>query len=176
MHLRYALLALLAEGEAHGYELLKRFNRRLGPFWQPNIGQVYQLLHELERRGLAARRDEAKGTRLRRLFRLTTRGERALATWLARRPGWPPPLRAEIFVRFLAAEREGTAALLAQLERQEVEYRRYLALVHEERAQPDASLTGRLAREAAVTHAEAQLRWLTRCRELLTAGGVQLAG
>ena len=50
MHLRYALLALLGEGEAHGYELLKRFNRRIGPFWHPNIGQVYQLLHELERR------------------------------------------------------------------------------------------------------------------------------
>ena len=41
MHLRYALLALLGEGEAHGYELLKRFNRRIGPFWHPNIGQVH---------------------------------------------------------------------------------------------------------------------------------------
>ena len=40
MHLRYALLALLGEGEAHGYELLKRFNRRIGPFWHPNIGLV----------------------------------------------------------------------------------------------------------------------------------------
>ena len=30
MHLRYALLALLAEGEAHGYELLKRF-KLFGP-------------------------------------------------------------------------------------------------------------------------------------------------
>jgi len=40
MHLRYALLALLGEGEAHGYELLKRFNGRIGPFWHPNIGQV----------------------------------------------------------------------------------------------------------------------------------------
>ncbi len=35
MHLRYALLALLGEGEAHGYELLKRFNRRIGPFQRP---------------------------------------------------------------------------------------------------------------------------------------------
>ena len=46
MYLRYALLALLAEGEAHGYRLLKLFNQRLGPFWHPNIGQVYQLLHD----------------------------------------------------------------------------------------------------------------------------------
>jgi DNA-binding PadR family transcriptional regulator len=32
MHLRYALLALLADGEAHGYRLLKAFNHA-GPFW-----------------------------------------------------------------------------------------------------------------------------------------------
>ena len=48
MSLRYALLALLGEGEAHGYQLLKRFTAQLGPFWHPNIGQVYQLLRDLE--------------------------------------------------------------------------------------------------------------------------------
>jgi DNA-binding PadR family transcriptional regulator len=169
MHLRYALLALLVEGEAHGYQLLKRFNQRLGPFWHPNIGQVYQLLHELERRGLVARRDDASGTRLRRLFRLTARGDRALRTWLARRPAWPPPLRDEIFVRFLAAERQGADALLGQLARQEAEYRRYLALVHEEAARPGQSVTRRLTHEAALSHADAHLRWLARCRELLVA-------
>ncbi len=99
MHLRYALLALLGEGEAHGYELLKRFNQRIGPFWHPNIGQIYQLLHELERRGFVARRDDGAGTRARRVFRLTPRGRRALDTWLTRRPAWPAPLRDEIFVR-----------------------------------------------------------------------------
>src|SRR5438132_3395658 len=134
MHLRYALLALLAEGEAHGYQLLKLFNQRLGPFWHPNIGQVYQLLHELERRGLVARRDQRVGPRLRRIFRLTTRGERALRTWLTRRPAWPPPLRDEIFIRLLAVERDGPRALLDQLARQEIEYRRYLDLVQTETA------------------------------------------
>src|SRR5213083_389230 len=173
MHLRYALLALLGEGEAHGYELLKRFNRRIGPFWHPNIGQVYQLLHELERRGLVVRRDEGAGSRARRIFRLTPRGERALGSWLARRPGWPAPLREEIFVRLLAAERRGHAALLAQIERQEIEYHRYLSLVREQAARPDASVTRRLAHEAALGQAEAHLRWLARCRALL--GGSQLA-
>ena len=169
MNLRYALLALLADGEAHGYQLLKRFNERLGPFWHPNIGQVYQLLHDLERRGLVSRRDDAGGVRLRRLFRLTRRGERALETWLARRPAWPPPLRDEIFIRCLAAERTGVHALLGQLERQEAEYRRYLSLVEEESARPALSVTRRLAHEAARAQAECHLTWLARCRELLTA-------
>src|SRR5437867_8006178 len=110
MHLRYALLALLAEGEAHGYQLLKLFNQRLGPFWHPNIGQVYQLLHELERRGLVVRRDEGADSPARRAFRLTPRGARALGTWLTRPPTWPAPLRDGIFVRLLAAERRGHAA------------------------------------------------------------------
>ena len=114
------------------------------------------------------RRDERAGTRLRRLFRVTARGERALRTWLTRRPGWPPPLRDEIFVRLLAAEREGTDALTAQLERQEAEYRRYLVLIDEEaHVRPGAPLTRRLAHAAARDHAEAHLRWLAGCRALL---------
>lgn len=175
MHLRYALLALLGDGEAHGYQLLKRFTERIGPFWHPNIGQIYQLLHELERRGLVARRDQRAGTRLRRLFRLTPRGERALRTWLTRRPGWPPPLRDEIFVRLLAAEREGSDALARQLERQEAEYRRYLGQIDEAILRPEATLTRRLAHAAARDHAEAHLRWLSRCRAALAADSLPAA-
>lgn len=167
MSLRYALLALLAEGEAHGYQLMKLFSARLGPLWHPNVGQVYQLLRDLERRQLVARRDEPQGTRGRRHFRLTPRGERTLRAWLARRPGWPAPIREEIFVRFLAAERHGADAVRAQVDRQEEEYRRYLALVHEQATCGDASMTRRLAHEAALAHAEANLRWLARCREML---------
>jgi len=169
MPLRYALLALLDEGEAHGYQLVKRFTARLGPFWHPNIGQVYQLLHQLERQRLVVRRDEARGTRARRLFRLSSRGERALRAWLARRPGWPPPLREEIFVRFLAARRHGADAVRLQLDRQEEEYRRYLAVVREEGTRAATSITRRLAHEAALGHVEARLRWLAYCREVLGA-------
>ncbi len=134
---------------------------------QVQNGQVYQLLHELERRGLVERRDEAAGTRVRRVFRLTHRGERALGTWLTRRPAWPPPLRDEILVRLLAAERAGPGALLDQLERQEAEYRRYLLLVREETGRGAASLTRRLADEAVRAQAEAYLGWLARCRSVI---------
>ena len=175
MNLRYALLALLADGEAHGYELLKRFNDRIGRFWHPNIGQVYQLLHELQRRGLVARRDDVAGTRVRHVFRVTARGERALATWLARRPGWPAPLRDEIIVRLLAAERRGPAAVLGQLERQEAEYRRYVSVVQEEASRPGGSVTRRLAHEAVLRQAEAHLHWLAHCRTLLATEGVARA-
>jgi DNA-binding PadR family transcriptional regulator len=167
MHMRYALLALLADGEAHGYRLLQLFHRRIGPFWHPNIGQVYQVLHDLERRGLVGRRDVRTGTRLRRVFRLTARGERALRVWLARRPAWPPPLRDELLIRLLAASRSGREALLEQVGRQESEYRRYVDLVREDAARPSPDVTRRLAQEAATSLAEAYLAWLGRCRTLL---------
>ena len=167
MPLRYALLALLDEGEAHGYQLVKRFTAQLGPFWHPNVGQVYQLLHELERQRLVVRRDEPRGTRARRFFRLTARGERALGAWLARRPGWPPPLREEIFVRFLAARRHGADAVRVQLDRQEEEYRRYLGIIREEGVRAETSVTRRLAHAAALGHVEARLRWLAHCRQVL---------
>jgi DNA-binding PadR family transcriptional regulator len=167
MNMRYALLALLADGEAHGYQLLKEFHRRIGPFWHPNIGQVYQVLHDLEHRSLVARRDERSGTRLRRLFRLTARGQRALRVWLARRPAWPPPLRDELLIRLLAAESAGRDALLEQVGRQEAEYRRYLELVREDAARPSDEVTRRLAQEAATSLTEAYLQWLERCRTVL---------
>ena len=66
----------------------------------------------------------------------------------------------------MAAERHGPSALLAQLERQEAEYRRYLTLVQSE-AVHDAPVTRRLAHEGALGLAEAHLRWLARCRELI---------
>jgi len=175
MSLRFALLALLAEGESHGYRLVKELAARLGPCWHPNVGQVYQLLHELERRGWIVHRLEASAARSRRLFRLTARGDRALQAWLGRRPGWPPPMRDEIFVRVLAAERLGTSAVRAQVDRHEAEYRRYLALLEEQAAGLSGSMARELAHEAALAHAHAHLRWLERCREVLARPAVGVA-
>lgn len=167
MHLRYALLALLAEGEAHGYEILKRFDRRLGPYWHPNIGQVYQLLHELEARGFTRRRDMTVGTRLRRVFRVTERGVRALETWAAHKPGWPPPLRDEIYVRLLAAERQGAGALADQLARQLAAYHRHRDLLAHQAPRAGAPRVRRWIHAAAMTHVAAHVGWIETCRETL---------
>jgi len=164
MHLRYALLALLAEGDAHGYEILKRFERRLGPYWHPNIGQVYQLLNEIEARGFARRRDVTVATRLRRVFHVTERGLRALDTWAARKPGWPAPLRDEIYVRLLAAERHGVAGLIGQLDRQLIAQQRHRELLERQAPRPDAPPVRRWIHVAAITQADAQLVWLADCR------------
>jgi hypothetical protein len=84
-------------------------------------------------------------------------------------------VRDELLVRLLAAEREGSPALLDQIARQEAEYRRYAAVVEEEACRPVGSLTRRLAHEAALGQAEAHLRWLERCRAVLEASAAPAA-
>ncbi len=77
-------------------------------------------------------------------------------------------------VAMLALGRLGSAGLLAQVGRQESEYRRYLATVQAELV-GDASLTRRLAQDAVVSLAEAHVSWLARCRELLIASETRVA-
>ena len=50
---RLALLSLLADGPAHGYELMKRLEERSGGTYQASAGTVYPVLQQLEDEGLA---------------------------------------------------------------------------------------------------------------------------
>ncbi len=45
---RLALLSLLNEGPAHGYELMKRLEERSGGMYQASAGTVYPVLQQLE--------------------------------------------------------------------------------------------------------------------------------
>src|SRR5690349_2837367 len=56
MRVRDALLALLARGPAHGYQLKRDYERLTGnpPI---NIGQIYQTLERLQRDGRVERED-----------------------------------------------------------------------------------------------------------------------
>ena len=52
MSLKHAVLALVAERRGYGYELVQRFEERVGPGWQLNPSAVYPALDQLERGGL----------------------------------------------------------------------------------------------------------------------------
>lgn len=49
--IKYALLELLAERPAHGYELIKQLEERYGGFYRPSPGSVYPTLQMLEEEG-----------------------------------------------------------------------------------------------------------------------------
>lgn len=73
-------LALLAEGPAHGYDLVKRLSARTDGDMRLPAGLVYPILHGLEQDGLIeAVWDNGEQGRRQRVYGLTGRGRQVLA-------------------------------------------------------------------------------------------------
>jgi DNA-binding PadR family transcriptional regulator len=84
--IRLVLLEALLEGDAHGYELIRRLEHRSAGLWRPSAGSVYPTLQLLEEEGLITGRDEAG----KRVFTVTDAG-RAETERIASRPMWEEP-------------------------------------------------------------------------------------
>ena len=72
---RSAVLALLAEGPMHGYQIIQEIARRSGGAWKPSPGSVYPTLQLLDDEGLIS---ASKSHGSKKLFELTDEG-RAVA-------------------------------------------------------------------------------------------------
>jgi PadR family transcriptional regulator, regulatory protein PadR len=84
-HLDLLLLTCVEARELHGYALIEELKRGSeGAFDLPE-GTVYPALHRLERAGLLASRWSLATGRQRRMYRLTSKGRRALEE---RRRAW----------------------------------------------------------------------------------------
>jgi DNA-binding PadR family transcriptional regulator len=69
-NVRAAILALLAERDMHGYEMIQLLAERTNGMWQPSPGSVYPALQLLEDEGLIASQE----TEGKRLYSLTDQG------------------------------------------------------------------------------------------------------
>lgn len=77
-HLDLLLLAVLEDGERHGYAVIEELRRRTGDALDLPEGTIYPALHRLERAGLLTSGwDESSGRR-RRVYALTDRGSGAV--------------------------------------------------------------------------------------------------
>src|SRR5512142_3471237 len=105
MPLKHAVLALIAERRGYGYELVQRFEARVGPGWQLNPSAIYPALDQLERAGLAASTLRRGGTRRspRVVYAPTPAGEAALEAWLGAADAPPDPIRDELHLRLAFA-------------------------------------------------------------------------
>lgn len=180
MSVKYALLGILAEKEHHGYELKCRFDERVGDFWSLNYGQIYTTLDRLEREGLVEWRGEAQPHRPdRKVYRITPKGRRELEEWLSRPVGKTRPLRDELFVKLVFMDRSRPEALLELIAGQkEIYMRRMSALTKRKvelgrRVEKGELLVTDLLIDAALFHAEADLRWLAHCEAKATEAAVR---
>jgi transcriptional regulator len=74
------VLAVLEQGERHGYEIARQIERRSKGAISFYAASLYPMLYRLERRGLIhGRWVEKAGQRRRRHYRLTPAGARVLA-------------------------------------------------------------------------------------------------
>jgi DNA-binding PadR family transcriptional regulator len=72
--MRLYLLALLSEGEQHGYQIIASMRERFGGGYSPSAGTIYPRLRQLEREGLVSSRSESG----RVLYRVTDSGAAVL--------------------------------------------------------------------------------------------------
>ncbi|MFF9480514.1 PadR family transcriptional regulator [Streptomyces sp. NPDC014733] len=161
MSLKHAVLGLLSESPASGYDLMKLFNASLANVWPATQSQVYGELGKLTSAGLAE--VAAHGPRGRKEYAITDEGLAELRHWLAEVPPAGPhrddsllrvfflgvltPLEARTFLLGRAQE---TARLHAELRR-----------VDEETEWDDEMLSvyGRLALEYGLRMTAAQEEW-----------------
>lgn len=162
--LRHALLGLLAEQPASGWDLSQRFEELLGSVWPAGHPQIYGELRRLEDDGLIAL--DSEGPRRRKAYRITPEGLDAVRQWLTsveveHTMRLEPLLRSVFFWLMTPVE------LAAHLER-EITYYETLAQSYRQVAEAkdrgdygDAPQTQslRIAAEAGIRLADALAEW-----------------
>lgn len=170
---KHGILGILAERPRHGYELKTEFDLLTGGLWELNVGQIYSTLERMRKDGLVALEGVDEAGEDRKVYRVTESGLAELAAWLERSPLRPRPLRDEVFVRLWLLLVRDPAAACALIDSQRRIYlqqmvaltRQKIDLAREPRGV--ARLQRQLLLDAALLHAEADLKWLDTCEAKL---------
>ncbi|MEU9980703.1 PadR family transcriptional regulator [Streptomyces sp. NPDC050856] len=167
--MRLPLLALLARGPAHGYELKQDLEQLLGAAYPPtNVGQIYVTLGRLEKSGLIEGEEIAQQSRPnKKTYRLTDAGQEALRAWFEETAD-EPRVRDEFFMKLALAPKTGLADRTALINKQRREYLNTMRNLS--RLAATENRDNRIAHlliEGAMLHLQADLDWLERCQEEL---------
>lgn len=159
-----AVLAILSEAPAHGYQLRAEFEHRTGGAWPLNIGQVYTTLQRLERDGLVRADDPTVDGQV--VHRITRAGRSAAQEWFHDSVDRTKPARDELAMKLALAASLNSIDVGAVIQRQRAASIRALRDLTRlkpaaEAAAESAHVMGwSLALEALVFQTEAEIRWL----------------
>ena len=176
MPLHHAVLALLADRPAHGYELRSSFEQAVGDQWGGlNIGHLYQILDRLSRDGLIESERQPQPVRPDRVVhRLTAAGRAELEHWLSEPSSRARGYRDDFFLKVMAAVQTGDQAVVdGVLRRQRAHLLRELHSLAGARAQSPSRVDGLLI-TAAELHARADLGIVDAAEQVL-AGGIPVS-
>ena len=172
MPLHHAVLALLADKPAHGYELKGSFEQAVGEQWGGlNIGHLYQVLDRLARDGLIESERQPQPVKPDRLVhRITQAGRDELGRWLDEPSVRTRGYRDDFFLKVMAAAQAGDPATLdAVLRRQRAHLLRELRSLADARAAASGSAVTALLVKAAELHVRADLEVVDAAEQNLTA-------
>jgi DNA-binding PadR family transcriptional regulator len=170
MSLKHAVLALIVERRGYGYELVQRFEERVGPGWRLNPSAIYPALDQLERGGLVTSEVRHGGTQRspRVVYAATGAGTAALERWLRTTTAAPEPVRAELHLRLAFAGEEHRATLATQLAAHE---RGCAELLSHYPREDGGSAGAALVDDAVVARLRAELAWAARARAAVEDDG-----
>ena len=172
MSAKHALLGLLLNSSAYPYERLDRLERRLGPAWAVNSGQLYQTISRLEQDGLIERVDDA-GRDTRHVFAITGEGVEEFERWFEEETGRVRLSRRPLLVKVTLAGPERLTDALEQIDAyerdcavrlKELARRREMVTLDAASVRADHVLL-RLNLSADVFQLEGELRWAAQARE-----------
>lgn len=106
MSLRHAILGIIAQKPATGFDLLREFDAGQSVIWPAPQNEVYRVLRQLKEEGLAE--IVARGARGSRTYAATQAGRTALADWLGARSDYT--LRYEPVLKACFLDQTGPAA------------------------------------------------------------------
>ncbi|RII19504.1 Transcriptional regulator PadR-like family protein [Streptomyces sp. YIM 130001] len=173
MTTRHVLLGLLAGGPSHGYDLKRRHDERFPGARPLAYGQVYTTLQRLVRDGLVeVDGTDADGGPERTRYRSTGAGTRELADWLGEIVPPAPHIANEIFAKvvvgILAAAAGGNADPADHLRAQRAAHMARMRELTAVKTAPGADLATVLSADYALTHLDADLRWMATTATRIT--------
>jgi DNA-binding PadR family transcriptional regulator len=171
MPLHHAVLALLSDKPAHGYELKTSFEEAVGDQWGGlNIGHLYQILERLSRDGLIESERQPQQVKPDRVIhRLTAAGRAELDRWLGEPVSPARGYRDDFFLKVMAAVRSGDPATLsAVLSRRRTHLLRQLHALAGARSATTTAVDSLLI-TAAELHIRADLGVVDAAEKTLTA-------
>lgn len=159
MTVAYALLGLLEqESPRHGYDLKREYDTLFSQTWPVKFAQIYATLGRLERDGLASHEGEEPGRGPdRKLYAITDAGVDALDGWLRLPAPAEPHVQSVLIMKVLLALVSGRSAQRF-LETQRAEHMKHM--VELTRLKTEGSLADALLADYALSHLEADLRWM----------------
>jgi DNA-binding PadR family transcriptional regulator len=177
MSAKHALLGLLRERPAYGYQLGERLQERLGPAWAINSGHLYQTLKRMRKEGLIERVDGAeRGRGDRHVFALTDSGDAEFQSWFEQAGDGPQLPRRPLLLKITLAGPDRLEDVLRQVDAYERDCAdRLKELSCEQDEIPDADqqvradhVLLRLGLSADISHLRAELGWARHARQMVS--------